>query len=951
MCVSHNKKRLVTIGSEGLLGVYAIANDAKLEELPFRIVDQVGEDTGVQDEDVVYMIKVEEEKKRLVDIKYAAHRQGVIDQIAKLRDHLQHYKDENSRAQPEEKLETQAFMIESQRLAIQEEGSKLCEEKEEEIKWSNLANDYISGNIKKQCWDSMQTPLTVLKGIGAKNDVEVPNYNILRVSQQEKSVLRKIKFLREVEQLEWSKRKGFETLEDLYVTEEPEEVEAPPAPAEEAKSQDERQEEDEEPKVMTLDEETLLPVDDHLYNKFMTYTRSRSITQTILLQQEILVKRNEFNKLIEETMKKKKVEMAKIREKHVRIRQILKELELPDNIENPIEAESEHPERVLTVEDSEIDISHIEAEKQQEKEDGVKDTEEQESNERALKVMMDNRLERDERVVVEIKKPNFADETHKDYKPQDDWTDEEVKLYRDYEKKLQKRAEEEEKHKRALHQEHKELQKDVEAIVAGFDATLQKLFDTKLDTDTAICQMDLQIIKLAQSRVQQEEMEQHYRKLLKIVQGVKEGASKAMQLATEAQRELQTKHDKYEELLANERKKSGEKEIRTQPPFSESEEHCETLVKMLKKSIKPKKEKQKKDKDDKKRRDDANPDPFAFIEEEEEDKRKKVAQQPEMADVRLDKPEGLREDLWREFLEFRRERIDAERVQKLLSDELQEMTKVADRLTKESKAQQQNLEEKQTLLHDFKQQMIRESYNLDILHTFKQGKIEVEQEAVVTDYADAILIHKNNIEELNVQIREHGKAKVDKMMEIMQFKKGIRYIEWENQMLKHEVRFCEMEYKHLHTLRVTKAMQEFIKGGGENHHDVERAGIMKKIEHLQQAMQSKIEDKKQAMQKIKRIIKEKDAENRALEEQVKEAKQLVAQRDEIYHLQSTGLDHQRNLKLMKDMRVTRKLEDVAKAQQEEMKLLKKEIDRLRERTFPSFAVVSKRVVGNPDEIA
>ena len=61
-----------------------------------------------------------------------------------------------------------------------------------------------------------------------------------------------------------------------------------------------------------------------------------------------------------------------------------------------------------------------------------------------------------------------------------------------------------------------------------------------------------------------------------------------------------------------------------------------------------------------------------------------------------------------------------------------------------------------------------------------------------------------------------------------------------------------------------------------------------------------------------------------------------------------GADERTN-KLMKDMRLTRNLEDVAKAQQQEMLLLKKEIDRLRERTFPSFAVVSKRVVGNPDQ--
>lgn len=84
-------------------------------------------------------------------------------------------------------------------------------------------------------------------------------------------------------------------------------------------------------------------------------------------------------------------------------------------------------------------------------------------------------------------------------------------------------------------------------------------------------------------------------------------------------------------------------------------------------------------------------------------------------------------------------------------------------------------------------------------------------------------------------------------------------------------------------------------------------------------------------------------------DQVAESKGLVDERASIRDLQSSELDAQRTQKLMKDMRVTRKLEDVAKAQQEEMLLLKKEIDRLRERTFPSFAVVSKRVVGNPDQ--
>ena len=512
-------------------------------------------------------------------------------------------------------------------------------------------------------------------------------------------------------------------------------------------------------------------------------------------------------------------------------------------------------------------------------------------------------------------------------------------------------SEEEEKHRRALQAELKEVQKDVDKILADYDTQLQNLFNRKLDTDTQICQMDLQIIKLAQGRVQQDEMAVHYIKLDKVVSAAKEESTKANLLALDAQKELQSKRDKLEELIASEKRKTGDKEIRTQHPFSDNEDYCDMLVKILRKSTKPKKDKQKKEAQERKKKDDGvSPDPFAFIEEEEEDKKRKAAAQPDANEVRMEKPEGLRDDAWRDFLDFRRERMDAERLQKHLTDELSDLQKSHDRLAREARAFQDDTDEKSRIFHEFKRQLVRECYNLDTLHTFKQGKIEVEQEAVVTDYADGILIDKKRIEELNVQIREHGRAKVEKMMEIMQFKKGIRHIEWENQMLRHEVRSLEMEHKHLHTLRATKAMQEFIKGGAENHHDVEREGITKKIEHVKAVMQAKIEEKKQQMQKIRIIIREKEAENDVLAEQVKDANQIVAQRQEIQHLQSTGLDQQRNLKLMKDMRVTRKLEDVARAQQEEMKLLKKEIDRLRERTFPSFAVVSKRVVGNPDEL-
>ncbi|KAJ9437195.1 Cilia- and flagella-associated protein 43 [Diplonema papillatum] len=966
MCVSPDGKRATTVGRDGLFGVWALGSeprrDVPLQDVPFRIADQ-DELVQVKEEEAVYTVKAERQHLAALRAQHGDHRAQVIDRISQLRDALQHFKLENSEAAAEEKLETQAFMLASQREAIEELGRQKMAEKEEDIKWCNLAKDYVAHNLKRDNYDAMDAHLLVLHGLTGAQQPKVPSYTIRKVSHKEKVILRKLKFLREVEIAEWNRRKNFEGLDNLV-------ADPPPAEEEDAEAAEEKDPdavEEDEPETAdpTLDEEATLPVDHLLYNKYMSYTRSRAVTQMTLFQQQISVLRRAFNEKIVEGLDRKKTDLSRIAEKYVRVKQIRKELDLPDEDPPSYYVAAEHPERVLLVEDAEIEalasatrqaIIALDAAEQ----DGAlkntsADNDEKETNEKALKVMMDNRLERDERTVAEIKVPSFADPENKDYKPTEEWTDDEQRLFKEYEKKLQKRQEEEDKRCRLLQGELKDTLREVAKICDDHADFLVKLYDTKLNVDAEVGKLDVQIIKLAQSLVQEEEMAKHYQRLVTVVSEVRDETSHAVHLAQEAQRELQTKRDRWEDLLANEKKKTGDKEIRQQPPFSEAEEYAETLIKLLKKSTRPRRDKAAKaNREDRDRKQliDASPDPFSFLEEDEDDakKPKQPVATDTVSDFKLDKPEGLRDDLWKEFLDFRRERLEYEKEQKILYDALQELAKVTDTLTRESRAQQDKLAERVQLLHDFKRQMIKESYNLDVLYTFKQGKIEVEQEAVVTDYADGILIRKELIEALNEQIREHGRAKVDKMREIVEFKKNIRSIEWENRMLQHEVDVCEMEYKHLHTLRVTKAMQEFIKGGSESHHDLERSSILKKIDHVRASMAAKIEEKRQATLKVKRIVKDREAENAALEEQVKAARQIVCQREDITRLQSTGLDHQRNLKLMKDVRVTRKLEDVAKAQQEEMKLLKKEVDRLREATFPSFAVVSKRVVGNPDEL-
>eukprot|EP01065_Artemidia_motanka_P027222 TRINITY_DN32448_c0_g1_i1.p1 TRINITY_DN32448_c0_g1~~TRINITY_DN32448_c0_g1_i1.p1 ORF type:complete len:1625 (+),score=748.09 TRINITY_DN32448_c0_g1_i1:57-4877(+) len=964
MVASPDQKWLITAGGDGNIGVWTWGHSR--DPVPLSIVDQP-ELAEVADEENNYLVKRQLEHDRMLEIKHQAYRDSVIEKIGELRQQLQAYKSENRDAAPEEKLDIGEFMIRSQREELHALGDEMCEKKADDIKWQNLTHHYLRDRIEQECYSCMRDHLIVVKPIRPEreHEIQVPNYNTLKPNQQDFALLRKIKFLRQVEQLEWQRRPKFHMLDDL-TEEEMVEVDGEMVPASQVKSKTEEPQspdgkgktpaQEEEKKPATPEEEARDDVSPYLYNKFIVFTRARTLTQIQLLQRQILNGQLELNAEVTEVLQAKKQSIQAINDTiNKKVRQIQKELQVDDAVPDAQAAGSEKPDRILSVADSEIKAKrHLSPEEQKKHEEEMrkearrKAESEDGSVTRALAEMMDGKLERDERQVKEIKMPVFGQEGHKDYKPVEEWTDEEQRAWNDYRKRVQKQQEEEQKHRSELQQELRDLRKELSRIEGDFEKRLQALFDKKLNTDTQVYQHELQIIKLVQSVVQQEEMESHAIKLAKMVDDVKQEAQKSSGIVAESARELQDMQLRYEELANSEKRKTGDRDIKSQSPFNEAEEFCDMLIKLLRRTTRPKRERTKRDKRDGKREEPTNPDPFTWVDEEEEEKRKKAVIDPHDA-PKLEKPEALREDLWTEFLDFRRERMQAEKDLKVMQDELVERRRAHDRVQRENRQHQQRLEQQLRLLGSFNTQMLHEGYNLDILHTFKQGQIEVEQEAVVTDYADAILIHKDDIERLNEQIRDHGKQKVHIMRDMTDFRKEIRLIEWDNEMLAHQREHHEMDLRHLHTLRVTKAMQEFIKGGQENHHEIERAKLVKKIEHVQKTMQGKIDEKKLAMLKVKRVIREKEQENGVLGEQVKEAQQLVSEREEIQHLQSTGLDHQRNLKLMKDMRVTRKLEDVAKAQQEEMQMLKKEIDKLRERTFPSFAVVSKRVVGNPDQ--
>lgn len=108
------------------------------------------------------------------------------------------------------------------------------------------------------------------------------------------------------------------------------------------------------------------------------------------------------------------------------------------------------------------------------------------ARERALMMMMQGRLEAnpEDELKKDLVPPEFITN-----KPQDEWSEEEQKAAKDFEKKKQQLQEDREKYRKSLETELKKLQSGISDATASFDEKLSQLFQRKVKTEMVIYQV------------------------------------------------------------------------------------------------------------------------------------------------------------------------------------------------------------------------------------------------------------------------------------------------------------------------------------------------------------------------------------------------------------------------------------------------------------------------------
>ncbi|XP_074238943.1 cilia- and flagella-associated protein 43 isoform X7 [Saimiri boliviensis] len=729
--------------------------------------------------------------------------------------------EENDKLENIAKLDQQEFGLDLEALErLQDESQEEVAKMKKDVEMHNLAKSYLAELIKEECWNSMAVKGRALKCFHIPCVVE--NFPMKARTAEELKELERVLQQKKIE------------AECLKLRKEIVEAQSGVTLVKKRHEEDDEEEEEEDKKVQysNLPNYLLgsLSTDFGVDTSFLSsqlelHSREEKINQIILLKDIIYKVKTAFNNEFDAAYKQKEFEIARVKERNVRIREIILDLELEEAVWQPEFEDCEKPERTLVVQDEEITANKHVKPWHKAKTELITNHETEHwlliqgttTRLRALMDMMGGVLEvkKEDILRMVIPQPAFM------AKPDAVWTEEERKQFKDYEKKVKELNEERDKYRKSLEAELKKLQNSIQESTQAFDEHLKRLFERRVKAEMVTNQEELKINNLAFSLLLDEELSSREKFLNNYLTRKQQEKSQTSEAVRKSREDLDVYKEHHDNLLAED--------------------------KVMDRSFK------------------------------------------------------------KEFAEIPSHQVDI----------LYKLFKRRPRLQDEK---------------------VRFQLNLTIQILLKQGQVELENFQLVLEYADAILINKNIIEDLNSVIRTQGQKKIASMMESKDVHKRIFQIEWEHKKMEMEREDLNQKAWDIQMLFFSRDRQKFLNEPNYEALISIQIGIMEQtIAVLDKTHKKNVENCKKLLKKLGKFSNQKDIANYTLSCNLREELIAVSERKDICNAMGSKLTcekiaEERYENMMQQQRLT----NISKQQAEQISVLQAEVERLRMKTFPAL---------------
>uniref|UniRef100_UPI0037E722FD cilia- and flagella-associated protein 43 n=1 Tax=Semicossyphus pulcher TaxID=241346 RepID=UPI0037E722FD len=839
--------------------------------------------------------------------------------IKDLRDTIQGMMRENETLPDIERLELQEFNLD---VEDQKRLEAMVEQEvirvKNEIKQDMLAKSYLRDVLKKECWDSMKVKGKAIKAFHSEH--EVKNYPLKEHTEEEEEDLRRVQNMRKFERAACTLKQS--SLKKSSNT-----------PGAKEEEQGEEGHGAESAAVTGSFSAQLGYSNPHIYDQFGLQTTEQRINQIILLQDVIYRIKTGFNADFDAVHRQKVQELSRMRDRNRQIREIMLELDMKETLWEPSLTVSESPERLLTVDDSEIKAEKYLTPEQKEEEERKKLEEQRRLaakgdnlRDRALDDMMDGALEvkKENILKMEIPPPEFVLT-----RPAIHWSEEERKVYKEYEKKAKDLSEEKEKYKKSMETEIKKLQAATKDATQKFDETLKQLFEKKLKCEMAIYQEELKITYLVYSVLIEGEMRNRELELKLKLENAVAYKDEIGEKVKRHEEEVELFHDTYNNIVAED--KVLDKEFRKD--FVNVPGHViDHLYKLFKR--RPRVQKIRIQTDN-------NSNPFKeqrLCGSLAPEALGKMLKAMEELDAPENMPEGSNRSIWEKFCVVRRAKVESEQKVKVNALTLAELQAFLQKRRDEDKAAQQeikNLSDELERLHKEKNRFLTD-FMVQVL--LKPDQLEVSITDMTADYSDSLLYPKSVVEELNKTIRTLGGQKIASMVECKDFRKGIIQLQWEHRRMAMQIEDLNNKKRDIQKLQLTKEQQDYLDNTDQDSRvSKQLSSLEKTIAFQEKTHLQSVQRRKKKIEQLYRQAAVRAKKTEVVEQQLPDMQVAVAERRHVYE----EMDSEENQAATTEERYQEivqrsKLKDFAKAQAEDLALLRAEVERLRRKNFPSL---------------
>ncbi|KAL8187387.1 UNVERIFIED_CONTAM: hypothetical protein K2H54_047783 [Gekko kuhli] len=597
-----------------------------------------------------------------------------------------------------------------------------------------------------------------------------------------------------------------------------------------------------------------------------------------------------FNKEFDSVTRMKELEIARVKERNVRISEILNQLEIQEEIWEPTLTDNEKPDRDLRVLDSEIKVEKYLTPVMKAKEKIMARI----NYKRRLAAQGDNARERGlidmMNGVLEIKKEDIL--------------------------------------KMILETELRKLQSSVQETTQTFDEIVNRLFEKKVKSEMVIYQEELKITNLLYSLLLDEELSTREAGLSHYLEKKRKEKMLTSDAVKASRAQVDTYREAYDILVAEDKlmERGFRKEFSDVPAH-----HVDQLFKLYKRRPRAQKTKVVCDT--------ANPygdrpGSVKVLQDAYTQLMKGIDEMDEFGN----KPEGLDYTIWDRLCVSRRAKVESEQQIKQKALTLAEMQTFLQRRIEDDEKVRKEIEQIFTELNLLREMKMKFQLDLMVQFLFKQGQVELDSSNLIPDYTDAILINRSIIEELNSTIRAQGEKKVASMVESKDFRKGIFQLEWEHKKIKMQIDDLNQKARDIQKLNVTKDRQLFLTVLNYDSRMNHEVSVMEAtLTFLDKVHKKNVQQREKLIMELGKQIDQKKVANHKLSKEIREMLVSVSERRHIFEASDSELLKEKiNKEHYEDILQRQQLVDLAKAQAQELSILQAEVERLRMKTFPAF---------------